>query len=642
MLYYDQSRRGTTGTGLPPGRQHMSNHGKHAFQTGIKRHIQRFRERGRQGNLRSAREQAVFLYLLIVFILVSIYLDRNSASSCPADNLPMSEGWQTEASGTVSLSELPLGSLDLTADVAEMDLTGKSLCMKSIDTLFDVYADGRRIYSYRPAIPKRLGLSYGMYVHAIPIPEGTVTLGLHLEPIFPGAPASLNDVMIGNSGQYMSDLFRHNLLAFGRSTVILLIGLFFLAVGIFGKIIMNTAGLDFISFGILCILTGFTGYNDTLLLQVLTQHPSLIRVVTYVCLIALPYPVLSFFASATGNSHSRLVPAFLVLSLGNLGAQVLLTHRGVSDYYYMVYISHAIIILAFAVALLMLIRAIRKRTIQKELRHSLLIGIGACAVGVGIDIVRYYLLKSYGSSSYTRLGVMAFTLLMGVYLFREQTRALKQKQHENQILISEITTAFAKVIDMKDSYTNGHSSRVAKYTSMLARELGYDDETVERYYRIALLHDVGKIGIPKSVLNKPGKLTDEEYDIIKSHTSKGYDVLKDISIMPELAVGAQAHHERPDGNGYPNRLKGDQIPRVAQIIAVADCFDAMYSNRPYRKRMNFEKAVSIIREVSGTQLTPDVVDAFLRLVDRGEFRAPDDTGGGSTENIENIRKDAPA
>ena len=110
--------------------------------------------------------------------------------------------------------------------------------------------------------------------------------------------------------------------------------------------------------------------------------------------------------------------------------------------------------------------------------------------------------------------------------------------------------------------------------------------------------------------------------------------------MPELAIGAEAHHERPDGRGYPNHLKGDEIPRVAQIIAVADCFDAMYSNRPYRKRMNFDKVVSIIREVSGTQLEPEVVDAFLRLVDKGELRAPDDDGGGSTENIENIRKES--
>ena len=247
------------------------------------------------------------------------------------------------------------------------------------------------------------------------------------------------------------------------------------------------------------------------------------------------------------------------------------------------------------------------------------------------------------------LAIVAVLIALIVYAnvrvyVRRKTRKLEKQQRETMTLISEITEAFAKVIDMKDKYTNGHSTRVAQYTTMLAREMGFDEETVHKYHQIALLHDIGKIGVPPEVLNKPGKLTNEEFEIIKSHSAMGYEVLKDISIMPELAIGAGAHHERPDGRGYPNHLKGDEIPRVAQIIAVADCFDAMYSNRPYRNRMNFEKVVSIIREVSGTQLAPDVVDAFLRLVDKGEFRAPDDVGGGSTENIENIHnsQDKPA
>ena len=235
------------------------------------------------------------------------------------------------------------------------------------------------------------------------------------------------------------------------------------------------------------------------------------------------------------------------------------------------------------------------------------------------------------------LFLMLIALLVFLYV-RKKTRNLLKKQEENKLLIREIVEAFAKTIDLRDKYTNGHSKRVAEYTMMLARELGYDEETVEKYYNIALLHDIGKIGVPGEVLNKAGKLNDDEYQTIKSHTLLGYNVLKDISIMPELSVGAEAHHERPDGKGYPNGLKGDEIPRVAQIIGVADAFDAMYSNRPYRKRMNFEKVVSIIRDASGTQLTEDVVDAFLRIVDRGGFRAPDDIGGGSTEDIDNIHK----
>lgn len=265
------------------------------------------------------------------------------------------------------------------------------------------------------------------------------------------------------------------------------------------------------------------------------------------------------------------------------------------------------------------------------------------ALGRGNKEIRVVIEKE--KRLYERLWFMLLMIAVGLTVtglivhryVRNRMQKLEKKNQETMALIGEITEAFAKVIDMKDAYTNGHSSRVAKYTSMLAQELGYDEATVEKYYRIALLHDIGKIGTPPEVLNKSGKLTDEEFEIIKSHTSKGYEALKDISIMPELAVGAQAHHERPDGKGYPNHLKGDEIPRVAQIIAVADCFDAMYSNRPYRSRMNFDKVVSIIREASGTQLTPDVVEAFLRLVDKGEFRAPDDHGGGSMENIENIR-----
>lgn len=269
---------------------------------------------------------------------------------------------------------------------------------------------------------------------------------------------------------------------------------------------------------------------------------------------------------------------------------------------------------------------------------------GKCVAYVGVDVsmigIYDYVSRYIWQVALIAVIFFAGCILIGARLYIDARRADEldhyiEREKRDKELIREIIEAFAMVVDMKDSYTQGHSSRVAKYTQMLARELGYDEETVEKYYNIALMHDIGKIGIPDSVLNKPGKLSDEEYALIKSHASRGYEVLKNISLMPEIVVGARAHHERPDGKGYPQGLSGDEIPRVAQIIAVADCFDAMYSNRPYRTRMNFDKAVNIIRESSGTQLTADVVDAFLRLVDKGEFRAPDDIGEGSVEEIDN-------
>ena len=253
----------------------------------------------------------------------------------------------------------------------------------------------------------------------------------------------------------------------------------------------------------------------------------------------------------------------------------------------------------------------------------------------------------YVYSYFVRIAIIAavfFTgcVLIGTRLYIGARRAdemdsLLSQQKRDKELTREIIEAFAKVIDLKDSYTQGHSFRVAKYTDMLAAELGCDEETIENYHNRALMHDIGKVGIPDSVLNKPGKLTDNEYELIKSHAARGHEVLENINLMPEIAVGAYAHHERPDGKGYPLGLKDEELPLVAKIIAVADCFDAMYSNRPYRPRMNFEKVVSIIKEVSGTQLSAEVVDAFLRLVEKGEFRDPDDHGGGSVETIDNIR-----
>ena len=588
-------------------------------------------------NIRSTREQLCYFLLFLIFVLVSICVDYKKADSKSDVVIPMNDGWMTEAGQYLSLDALPQGDLVISTDVGSYATDGMALCLKSIDTNFEIYADGNRIYTYHPFVPKWLGISYGMYVHTVSIPQNTTEHRLRLEPIFPDTPAGFRNVVIEEGGQYMARLFRNNLTTFNCSLLTLFIGLLFLIVGLFGKILMKYSGLDFISFGVLCTLLGFTGFNDTLLLQVLTQHPSVVRVVTYICLIFIPYPAVSFFASATGQGHSRLISGTLAACFVNFVMQFWLNYAGISDYYYLVYISHGIIIAAFGVSIYLMIRAIRLSAIHPDLLRSLVSGLSACVVGAALDMLRYYYSQSYGSSDFTRLGVLIFAVLMGAYLFHAQVRALNQKQRDNMTFIRELTEAFAKVIDMKDSYTNGHSSRVAKYTTMLARELGYDEETVEKYYRIALLHDIGKIGVPPEVLNKPGKLTDAEFETIKSHTSRGYEALKGISIMPELAIGAQSHHERPDGRGYPDHLKGDEIPRVAQIIAVADCFDAMYSDRPYRKRMNFDKAVSIIKEVSGTQLTPDVVDAFFRLVEKGELRAPDDHGGGSLENIENIR-----
>ena len=234
-------------------------------------------------------------------------------------------------------------------------------------------------------------------------------------------------------------------------------------------------------------------------------------------------------------------------------------------------------------------------------------------------------------SVYEEVWFRVFIILIGLFLtaiiflliYKRREAFFIRKQRENKKLINEMAMAFSKCVESKDEYTNGHAARVAKYSRLFAKKLGKTPDEVENIYNIALLHDIGKISIPDNILNKPGRLTDEEYVIMKSHPQKGYEILKDITIAPDLALGARYHHERIDGRGYPKGLKGDEIPEIAQIIAVADTFDAMYSTRPYRKKMKLEDVADEIKRCSGTQLSPKVVDVFLELVEDGVFDSDD-------------------
>ncbi|MBQ8970047.1 MAG: HD domain-containing protein [Lachnospiraceae bacterium] len=220
------------------------------------------------------------------------------------------------------------------------------------------------------------------------------------------------------------------------------------------------------------------------------------------------------------------------------------------------------------------------------------------------------------------LGILIYILVQRY--IHKRTNALQKEAEERKIFVNEIVGAFAKCVDARDEYTNGHAFRVAKYTRMLTKKLleaqGKEDEALlDEYYNVALMHDIGKISIPDDILNKKAKLDDEEYETMKSHAARGYDILKDVKIQTDLSDGAHYHHERYDGKGYPEGLKGDEIPWVARIIAVADSFDAMYSTRPYREKLPLDYVASEIEKGAGTQFDPQVVEKFMELVREGAF-----------------------
>lgn len=196
-------------------------------------------------------------------------------------------------------------------------------------------------------------------------------------------------------------------------------------------------------------------------------------------------------------------------------------------------------------------------------------------------------------------------------------RAARRRQQEYQRIVDQSLRTFAQIIDAKDKYTNGHSLRVAAYSRELSRRMGMPKQEQERIYYIALLHDIGKIGVPDSILTKPGKLTEEEMDIVRTHPAVGGKILENFTAIQGISQGARYHHERYDGTGYCEKKAGTDIPLEARIIGVADTYDAMSSTRCYRAALTKEAIEAELRKVSGSQLDPEIVRHMLDMIEEG-------------------------
>ena len=197
----------------------------------------------------------------------------------------------------------------------------------------------------------------------------------------------------------------------------------------------------------------------------------------------------------------------------------------------------------------------------------------------------------------------------------QEIELYKESRRIEAALFEQTAEALVNSIDAKDIYTHGHSSRVADYSRQIARRAGFSEKECVEIYFAALLHDIGKIGIPDGIINKPGKLTDEEFEQIKRHTIVGDQILRSIKQAPTLRFGAHYHHERYDGTGYPEGLSGDDIPRIARVIAVADAYDAMTSTRSYRDPLPIPTVRQELIDGSGHQFDPRFARVMLQIID---------------------------
>ena len=222
--------------------------------------------------------------------------------------------------------------------------------------------------------------------------------------------------------------------------------------------------------------------------------------------------------------------------------------------------------------------------------------------------------------SRTEIGELAQTFNTMSEELEHFVEDLKRAAEENRALFMGSIQMLAGAVDEKDPYTRGHSDRVTRYSLLIAKELGLPASFMETLQISAQLHDVGKIGIEDHILKKPGALTEEEFEVMKTHTTKGANILRPVPQLAEMLPGIELHHEALDGRGYPYGLKGEQIPLLARVIAVADTFDALTTNRPYQQAHTPEQALEIIKNIAGKRLDPEAVNALLAVYERGEIR----------------------
>ena len=228
--------------------------------------------------------------------------------------------------------------------------------------------------------------------------------------------------------------------------------------------------------------------------------------------------------------------------------------------------------------------------------------------------------KRVDLKSRTEIGELASTFNVMSEELEHFVEDLKRAAEENRALFMGSIQMLAGAVDEKDPYTRGHSDRVTRYSLMIAREMALNDEFLEILRISAQLHDVGKIGIEDHILKKPGALTPEEFEIMKTHTTKGANLLRPVKQLKEMLPGIELHHESLDGRGYPYGLQGDQIPLLPRVIAVADTFDALTTNRPYQQAYDPKEALRIIHSLAGKRLDPKAVAAITAVFARGEIR----------------------
>lgn len=433
----------------------------------------------------------------------------------------------------------------------------------------------------------------------------------------------VNTIYCGNKADIWLTVFTDYGLSTGIAFFILFAGIITILFSFaLGMVYRKRFDMEYLGW---CMVMGATWMlGESKMRQLLVPNSSSLGSLCYVMLLLSPLPIILYADSIQKGRHHRSYACLGWVALANFAICSVLAATRTADYMETLPVGQLILAFTLILVFVHLFQYIRLG--HNKADHLLLIGLLISIICISIEGISVYFVVSL-SGIFMGIGMLILLFvniirtiknIQDMELQRHQLELEKRKKHTEKMSVQMMQT-LSTTIEAKDEYTRGHSYRVSEYAALIAAELGWTPEDIQALKHSALLHDIGKIGIPDSILNKPSRLTDDEYTLIKRHPVIGSEILKDVTLLPHVLEVTRSHHERYDGKGYPDGLAGEDIPIHARIVAIADSYDAMNSRRIYRSSLSKETIYEEIRKNRGLQFDPEIADIFLKLMDENQL-----------------------
>lgn len=569
--------------------------------------------------------------ILVVFIAAEIVYPSERAETSQEKNL-IYHGtfvWEKEDGTQEKIAvpgkyEVPAGETMTIVTTFPNNYKDTSIAIRSSLQSVRFYVDGKLRTEYDTANTRPFGKdSASRYVFC---PTYTRDAGRELKIELTSNTANysgvVNPVYSGDKADIWAFVFRSN----GMES---LIALFILFTGIitilfsFALRITYRTKFDIEYLG-WCMLMGATWMiGESKLRQLWIPNVSILAALCFIIVMICPLGILLYVDTVQKSRYHRIYRWIELAACINFVVSVTLQLTGKADFIETLPASHVVLSVTFVAIFVTFIRDMLHGGSRGY--HLALVGMVIALVSVLIEMVSVYFVVTI-SGLFIGIGLVILLFLNLIRTVRSvrnlerlrQKKELESRRRQTERISLQTIKTLSVTVETKNVYTNGHSQRVADYSALIAGALGWDDKRINNLRNAAYMHDVGMIGIPDSIVNKPTRLTEEEYAIIQRHTLIGVDILKDITLIEHVAEVAHYHHERYDGTGYPEGLSGEEIPIEARIVAVADSYDAMNSKRIYRNALEKEKIIEELESCSGTQFDPVIAELFVRLIREGK------------------------